>query len=130
MPTTISMPSSNILESIKTALIGDNILNLYVTKTDTTFTLNLNKFKKLPQQLLAKKSQIKKFKTIKERFIINRIIRYISKLIGEHIRNTALIKSSDKQIFTPLSSTQSIKEFKSSLIHNNFQNYLLINNLS
>ncbi len=130
MPTTINMPSQNMLPLLIKALHTDNIVNLYVTKTDTTFTINLRKYRKIPKKIFNNIKSKPNFKSIRQKFILRKIVNNINKLMCQHIKNTVLIKSDSKQVYTPLSSEQAKNEFKKTLIYNKFQNYLLINNLS
>jgi hypothetical protein len=130
MPTTIDMPTTNMLPLLLKALKTDNIVNLYVIKTDTTFTIDLRKYRKIPKKIFNNIKLKPNFKSIQQKFVLRKIINNINKLMCEHIRNTVLIKSDNKRSFTALSSEESKESFKQSLIYNNFQNYLLVNNLS
>lgn len=130
MPTTIDMPTTNMLPLLLKALKTDNIVNLYVIKTDTTFTIDLRKYRKIPKKIFNNIKLKPNFKSIQQKFVLRKIINNINKLMCEHIRNTILIKSDNKRSFTALSSEESKESFKQSLIYNNFQNYLLVNNLS
>lgn len=130
MPTTIDMPTTNMLPLLLKALKTDNIVNLYVIKTDTTFTIDLRKYRKIPKKIFNNIKLKPNFKSIQQKFVLRKIINNINKLMCEHIRNTVLIKSGNKRSFTALSSEESKESFKQSLIYNNFQNYLLVNNLS
>ncbi len=130
MPTTIDMPTTNMLPLLLKALKTDNIVNLYVIKTDTTFTIDLRKYRKIPKKIFNNIKLKPNFKSIQQKFVLRKIINNINKIMCEHIRNTVLIKSDNKRSFTALSSEVSKESFKQSLIYNNFQNYLLVNNLS
>ncbi len=130
MPTTIDMPTTNMLPLLLKALKTDNIVNLYVIKTDTTFTIDLRKYRKIPKKIFNNIKLKPNFKSIQQKFVLRKIINNINKIMCEHIRNTVLIKSDNKRSFTALSSEESKESFKQSLIYNNFQNYLLVNNLS
>ncbi len=130
MPTTIDMPTTNMLPLLLKALKTDNIVNLYVIKTDTTFTIDLRKYRKIPKKIFNNIKLKPNFKSIQQKFVLRKIINNINKIMCEHIRNTVLIKSDNKRSFTALSSEESKESFKQCLIYNNFQNYLLVNNLS
>ena len=96
MPTTIDMPTTNMLPLLLKALKTDNIVNLYVIKTDTTFTIDLRKYRKIPKKIFNNIKLKPNFKSIQQKFVLRKIINNINKT-GSCVLHHLISKSKNMQ---------------------------------